>query len=78
MGKRTLPLEIFENYFTQICKNTILLLETKILSKELETSWLKMKFTLGNFKISSNKWYDWKSLKALITYSEALQNQKHI
>ena len=55
MGKRTLPLEIFENYFTQICKNTILLLETKILSKELETSWLKMKFTLGNFKISSNK-----------------------
>ena len=47
--------------------------ETKILSKDLETSWLKMKFTTGNFKIS-NKWYDGKSLKGLITYSEALQS----
>ena len=53
MGKSLFPLEMFEKYFTQVCKEQILLLGTKIMRKNLDTSWLEINFTLWNFKMSS-------------------------
>lgn len=34
MGKSLFPLEMFEKYFTQVCKEQILLLGTKIMREK--------------------------------------------